>query len=187
MDLNTNLSPDGQAKAGTNPASGISSEQVGKACGINPPAIWPLVVDALRAFGIDSLNVQIAAAATCAVECNFKPICERLSDPKRQPKVFKAQSRYWPWFGRGLIQLTWEANYRRAGAALHIDLISHPELALEPKTAARILAWFFVENQVDDAAEARDWKLVRKRVNGGLNGWDRFYDVVLRLLEEVEG
>lgn len=184
MDLTHNLSPsDGQAKAGSSPALGLSAEQVGKACGIAPPPIWPLVVDGLKEFGIDSLNVEIAAAATCAVECNFKPICERLADPKRQPDLFRLQSRYWPWCGRGLIQLSWESNYRKAGAALHIDLIAHPELALVPRHAARILAWFFYENGVDKAANAQDWRKVRRLVNGGLNGWERFHDVVLRLLE----
>lgn len=185
MDLAPNQSPQGQAKAGTNPASGLSAEQVGKACGIKPPAIWPLVVDALKEFGIDSLNVQIAAAATCAVECGFRPIAERRADPRKQPSLYHAQERYWPWHGRGLIQLTWERNYRAAGKALGIDLIADPDKALEPETSARILAWFFDVNGVADAAEARDWELARRRVNGGLNAWPEFKRCVQRLLEVV--
>ena len=172
-------------KAGSGPASGMYEAQIGKALGIKPPAIWPLVVSALHEFGIDSLNVQIAAAATCQVECGFRPIAERRANPNKQPSLYHAQERYWPWHGRGLIQLTWERNYRAAGKALGIDLISDPDKALEPETSARVLAWFFDVNGVADAAEARDWELVRRRVNGGLNGWPEFKRCVQRLLEVV--
>lgn len=174
---------DREDKAGSNPASGLYAAQIGKALGIDPPAIWPLVVSALHEFGIGSLNVQIAAAATCQVECGFKPIVERRADPRKQLSLYRAQERYWPWYGRGLIQLTWERNYRAAGKALGVDLISDPDKALEPETSARILAWFFDVNGVADAAEARDWELARRRVNGGLNGWPEFKRCVQRLLE----
>ncbi len=41
--------------------------------------------------------------------------------------------------GRGYVQLTWKANYRRAGEELGIDLVGAPDLALDPDMAARIL------------------------------------------------
>lgn len=43
--------------------------------------------------------------------------------------------------GRGLVQLTGLANYRKAGEFLKLDLVSNPDLALEPRNAARILSW----------------------------------------------
>lgn len=42
-------------------------------------------------------------------------------------------------FGRGYVQLTWRANYRRAGAKLGIDLEGNPDRALEPEIAAKIM------------------------------------------------
>ncbi|QNH60764.1 glycoside hydrolase family 19 protein [Hymenobacter sediminicola] len=42
-------------------------------------------------------------------------------------------------FGRGYVQLTWLSNYRGAGKKLGIDLVNHPDLALNPATAAQIL------------------------------------------------
>jgi len=41
--------------------------------------------------------------------------------------------------GRGLVQLTWRSNYARFGGILGIDLVNHPELALDPVTATRIM------------------------------------------------
>ena len=154
---------------------------------------WPMVMYVLDDAGIGSIMTQIAAAATMAVECKFRPICERMANPKRQPRLAKIQAAYAPYFGRGYIMLTWRRNYEAAGAALGIDLVGNPDKALHPGTAAKILAWFFKVNNVDDAAEARDPLKVRIRVNGinkatGLpNGWDEFKSCWDRLLKEVEG
>ena len=43
--------------------------------------------------------------------------------------------------GRGLVQLTGRRNYDAAGKALGIDLLNHPDKALEPAVATRILIW----------------------------------------------
>ena len=43
------------------------------------------------------------------------------------------------YYGRGLVQLTWLANYLKAGTKLGVDLVYHPELALRPDIAAQIL------------------------------------------------
>lgn len=164
----------------------LSADQVATATGANQAPVeahWPLILEALREFGMASFLVQVAAAATVAVETgSFNPIQERMADPAKQPDLYKCQLRYSPYLGRGFVQITWEYNYRAAGEALGIDLIGHPEMALEPETAARVLAWFFSRNGIQAAAEARDWRRVRKAVNGGYNGWDRFKKIVDRLL-----
>jgi putative chitinase len=48
----------------------------------------------------------------------------------------------WRYRGAGIVQLTGRGNFVAAGTALSIDLVGHPEFALEPVTAARIAAWF---------------------------------------------
>ena len=42
-------------------------------------------------------------------------------------------------YGRGLVQITHEDNYRRMGVQLGLDLVAHPEKALEWSVALRIL------------------------------------------------
>lgn len=41
--------------------------------------------------------------------------------------------------GRGFVQLTGKGNYAKAGAALGVDLVSNPALALQPDIAAAIM------------------------------------------------
>jgi len=50
---------------------------------------------------------------------------------------------YYPYIGRGFVQLTWEDNYRKAAAALGLiddrDLVEHPQVALDSLISARIM------------------------------------------------
>jgi hypothetical protein len=47
--------------------------------------------------------------------------------------------RYYPFYGRGLVQLTWEKNYRRMAMLLGVDLPGHPDLALDLRIAVAIM------------------------------------------------
>lgn len=58
----------------------------------------------------------------------------------------KTHLRYYPWYGRGYVQLTWRGNYVRAdaeAAAVGLikagELIANPDLAMRPDVAALIL------------------------------------------------
>lgn len=44
--------------------------------------------------------------------------------------------RYYPFYGRGYVQLTWRANYEKAGAAVGVNLVANPDLAMRPDIAA---------------------------------------------------
>ena len=146
---------------------------------------WPALVAALDEQGIRSDMVEVAMAATVAVETGiFRPLRERLADKRHQLKLYTTQMRYWPsgYYGRGYIQLTWEANYRAMGLALNLDLLGHPELACRPDVAARILAYYFRHEGVAKAADVRDWARTRRLVNGGLTGWEDYKRYVAGLL-----
>jgi len=85
------------------------------------------------------LPTQIAyVLATVEWETNrtFKPVREAywLSEDWRRQNL-----RYYPYYGRGFVQLTWEANYRNYGQIMGIDLVSNPDLALDPEVALFIL------------------------------------------------
>ena len=149
---------------------------------------WPLIVAALEKESICSLNTQIAAIATVAVETwGFAPIREwgndaYLSKYDNNTQLGNTQPgdgvRY---CGRGFVQLTGRYNYGAYGKALGIDLLAHPELALDAKTAAAILAYFFKLRRIPDTADSGDWTEVRKLVNGGTNGLQEFLNFIQTL------
>jgi putative chitinase len=79
---------------------------------------------------------------------------------------------YYPFIGRGFVQLTWEENYRNASAALGLiddrDLVGHPDVALDSLIAARVMfrgmaeGWFtgkklgqYFNDGTDDPVNAR--------------------------------
>lgn len=59
---------------------------------------------------------------------NFQPIKEKRANPKKQPKLFAIQQKYWPtgFFGRGYVQLTHKPNYRNAGTKLAGSVVVLP-------------------------------------------------------------
>lgn len=72
--------------------------------------------------------------------------------------------------GRGYAQLTGRANYAKAGAALGLDLLHKPDLALQPTVAAQILVrgccnGWFTGKKLSDYLPG-DYTNARRVVNG---------------------
>ena len=78
----------------------------------------------------------------------------------------------WAFHGRGCIQLTGRDSYDRCGKALGIDLISEPQLLVEPNYAALSAGWFWNKTGLNALADAKDYDTMTKRINGGLIGLD---------------
>jgi putative chitinase len=76
----------------------------------------------------------------------------------------------WKFRGRGLKQLTGKDNYTRCGQSLGVDLLSNPDLLLEPLFAARSAGWFWHTNKLSDYADKGDLEGMTKKINGGLIG-----------------
>lgn len=80
----------------------------------------------------------------------------------------KKNLRYWPWYGRGFVQLTWERNYKLAGQKLGMDLTTNPDAVMEPETSFKILlrgmreGWF-TGKKLSDYTAYHD---MRRVVNG---------------------
>lgn len=82
------------------------------------------------------------------------------------------------YYGRGFVQLTWKENYAKMGKLLGVDLVKHPEKALEREIATQILfegmlkeesgvgdfTGVSLERYFNDTTE--DWINARRIING---------------------
>jgi len=117
--------------------------------------------------------------ATAWHESHLRPVRETFAKTDKQairrlnhayPHKRGTSKDYWSdgYFGRGLVQLTWRRNYQKMGEMIGIDLVRHPEKAMEPKIAAKVLVvgmWYglFTGRRLNEFASF-EW--MRKTVNG---------------------
>ena len=78
----------------------------------------------------------------------------------------------WKYHGRGLIQLTGKENYERCGLAIGADLLSDPNLLLDTRYAALSAGWFWNKHGLNELADAQEYGMITKRINGGTLGLD---------------
>jgi putative chitinase len=75
--------------------------------------------------------------------------------------------------GRGLIQITGRANYKRISDSCGVDFIKNPELLETVDWAAVSAAWFWSVtnlNVLADLNTAESFVKITKKINGGTNG-----------------
>lgn len=85
----------------------------------------------------------------------------------------KKNLRYYPWYGRGFVQLTWERNYKLASKKLGVDFIAKPDDVMKPGHSAEILVigskegWFTGKKLSDYITLQRsDFRGARRIING---------------------
>ena len=85
----------------------------------------------------------------------------------------KNNLRYYPFYGRGFVQLTWKDNYLDYFLLLGIDLVKNPDLALDPYIAIFILVHgfkvgAFTGRKITDYINGNknDFILCRRCING---------------------
>lgn len=98
--------------------------------------------------------------------------------------------------GRGYVQLTWFANYHKAGLAVGVDLVADPDSAMEPAIAYRVMSagmregWFTGARLTDYIRGTRcDYVNARRIVNGTdkavtIADYARRFESILRAAEK---
>jgi predicted chitinase len=146
---------------------------------------FPVLVAAMTEFAIDAPARTAAFLAQLAHESGQLRFMEEIWGPT------PAQRRYEPpstlatqlgntdagdgltFKGRGPIQITGRANYRRFGDLLGVDLVAAPARAAQPELAFRIAGLFWSKkglNELADQATADAFREITRRINGGFNG-----------------
>jgi putative chitinase len=72
--------------------------------------------------------------------------------------------------GRGPIQITGRFNYQTYGDLLGIDLAAEPARAAAPEVAFATAGLYWQRNGLNELADARQFVVITKRINGGTNG-----------------
>ena len=140
-----------------------------------------LIIDLARSHGL--LRNQLAyVLATAYWESgkSMKPVAEAYYlqpkyhwTDKQMDEWRKKNLRYYPWYGRGYVQITWEKNYIRLGKRLDLDLTSDPDVVMQPAVAAKIIVvgmkeGLFTGKKLADyiTLQKSDFVTARKIVNG---------------------
>jgi putative chitinase len=130
-------------------------------------------------------NLNYSAESLCRVWPGRFPHVDMAQEYARNPskianKVYaarigngdEASGDGWRYHGRGLIQLTGKDNYRRAGEALGVDLLSDPNKAAEPEYACLTAGWYWKTHGLNELADQREYEAMTVKINGGLIGLD---------------
>lgn len=131
-----------------------------------------IIIDECYQQGITKPEAIQYVLGTVKHETNdtFKPVKEayRLSEGWR-----KRNLRYYPYYGRGFVQITWKENYEKFSKLLDVDLVSNPDLALEINNAIFILVYgmkngIFTGKKLSDYFDDKgsDFISARKIING---------------------
>ncbi len=130
-----------------------------------------LIVTACMRYGLlRNQAAYVLATAYWETARTMQPVHEAfwLSEDWRKENL-----RYYPWYGRGFVQLTWERNYHKAEAELGIDLTSDPDKVMVPEIAADILVigmrdGWFTRRKLDDyiTLQHSNYRGARRIVNG---------------------
>lgn len=132
------------------------------------------ILNAVSKYKISDLQQIAYLLATAYHETNatMQPVREAywLSEDWRKKNL-----RYYPWYGRGHTQLTWQVNYEKADQKLGLGgkLIKNPDLAMQSAISAEVLVLgskegWFTGKKLEDFInlEQSDYINARRIING---------------------
>src|SRR5215831_16400919 len=126
-----------------------------------------------QGLGLKTQIAYVLATADHETAHTFQPVAEAFWIKPDAEAWRKKNLRYWPYYGRGYVQLTWKNNYALYGQLLGIDLVNKPDLAMDPRTALFVLvhgfkAGTFTGRKLTDFVNATstDFLNARRCING---------------------
>ena len=110
-----------------------------------PQGTTTAIIAECKAQGL-TLKSQIAyVLATVKHETanSFQPVREAFFLGEPAGTHYRAKLTYSPYYGRGYVQLTWKTNYEKYGNILNVQLLTNPDLAMNPEIALFVLVHGF--------------------------------------------
>jgi hypothetical protein len=93
-----------------------------------------------QGIGLSTQIAYVLATTEWETAQTFQPVREAFWESE---EYRRNNFRYYPYYGRGYVQLTWKENYQKFSTLLGLDLVGSPDLAMEPNTALFILVYGF--------------------------------------------
>lgn len=85
----------------------------------------------------------------------------------------KKNLRYYPYYGRGFVQITWKDNYSKFTKLMGIDFVNTPDLVMDLTNAFHIMLYGFIHGSFTGKKityyinnESKDYKNARRCING---------------------
>lgn len=91
-------------------------------------------------IGLKTQIAYVLATTEWETAQTFKPVREAFWHDEDWRRT---HLRYFPYYGRGYVQLTWKNNYAKYANILGIDLVNNPDLAMKPNVALFIIVHGF--------------------------------------------
>ncbi len=157
----------------------------------------PFINRVMEIYEIDTPLRASAFLAQIAHESGELKYMEEIWGPTAQQKKYEPPSEVatrlgntqpgdgFRYRGRGPIQITGRANYKKYGDLLGVDLVGNPDLAATPQYAFSTAGLFWKLNGLNELADVEDFVAITKRINGGLNGLaerQRYYEIAKNVL-----
>jgi len=95
-----------------------------------------------QGIGLSSQIAYVLATVEWETAQTFRPVKEAFY-LRNAEQWRKENLRYYPYYGRGFVQLTWQTNYEKYSRLLGVDLVSDPDMALNGDIALFILVHGF--------------------------------------------
>jgi putative chitinase len=142
----------------------------------------PHLLRAMERFHIDSAKRAAAFLAQIAHESGELKYWEEIWGPTPQQRKYEPPSEVatrlgntkvgdgFLYRGRGPLQLTGRANYKRFGEALGMNLIENPEWVAIPRVGFETSAFFWSSNRLNALADLGAFETITVRINGGTKG-----------------
>ena len=149
------------------------------------------IAELCRHMGL-TLDPQIAyvwATTMWETAHTFKPVREGLDNSDEWRRQHLAT--YYPYYGRGYVQLTWPRNYDRYGRIMKLDLLENPDLALNSDVSLFVLVHGFATGGFTGRSLTQfvnegqtDFMNARRCING-LDRWREIKEIAEGFLAEM--
>lgn len=130
---------------------------------------------------------------TCRQKAHFlAQCCHESMGLRRTTEIGGSKKSYAPWYGRGLIQLTFQDKYERYGEFINHDFVSEDKekekVAVFPHcvTSAFWYYMFYENMNLNKYAQRDDFNFVTAKINGGFNGYTdrlKYFNVATDVLK----